>query len=92
MIEKGERFRCFDCYHNNSYEGGGYCGNKKRLRELNIDNVFFSPKYDGDDCDYYLDEEEYLDKCRVKWKIQKFLKGFYDMIEKWKFAKELRLL
>ncbi len=88
MIEYGERFRCFDCYYNNSYDHSYYCSNKKRIKELDIDNVDFYPESDGDYCDYYFDEEEHYMLFSIKKKCQKFLKGIYDIIELWKFKQE----
>ncbi len=84
MIEYGERFRCFDCYH----QGHDYCGNKKRLKELKTDNCNYDPMFDGMYCDYYYDEDKHYIRSTVKWRCQDFLKGINDIIELWKFKQE----
>ena len=51
--------KCLWCHWYGSYDNSEYCGNKKRLKELDINNSFFMPKFDGDGCTYFWDENEY---------------------------------
>lgn len=66
---KGERFvvisekehdqmkegACLRCRYYGSYDCGAsqYCDNKQRLKDLDTDNVWFEPRFDGVDCIYY---------------------------------------
>ena len=52
-VEKGTEGRCLSCKHYGRYDGSEYCGNKLRLACLRTDNVWFSPRFDGEDCDFY---------------------------------------
>ena len=71
--------KCLFCsYYGNSCDSE-YCKNKDRLRDLGINNCFFSPKYAGQYCDYFLDEDEgyeyYLMGSAFK-KIKEFFRRF----------------
>ena len=52
-VSKGTEGRCLSCKFYGSYDGSEYCGNKLRLALLRTDNVFFSARFNGEECDYY---------------------------------------
>jgi len=52
-VSKGTEGRCLSCKSYGSYDNREYCKNKLRLALERIDNCWFSPRFDGNDCDYY---------------------------------------
>ena len=52
-VPKGMEGRCLSCKSYGSYDGSQYCKNKLRLAALRIDNCWYSPRFDGEECDFY---------------------------------------